>query len=102
MVARDPRGRAPAVARLPVRHADREPRCVLLHRLRAQLRHVDGPTLARRAPLSDDLSGGGLTTYSSFNYETLAMFDQGRTTYAVVDSLRDGARLRDRRPTRLG
>ena len=22
---------------------------------------------------------GGLTTYSSFNYETLAMFDQGRT-----------------------
>ena len=30
---------------------------------------------------------GGLTTYSSFNYETLVMFDQGRTTHAVVYSL---------------
>ncbi len=30
---------------------------------------------------------GGLTTYSSFNYETLAMLDQGRTTQAVVYAL---------------
>jgi CrcB protein len=27
---------------------------------------------------------GGLTTYSSFNYETLAMLDQGRTAPAIV------------------
>jgi CrcB protein len=27
---------------------------------------------------------GGLTTYSSFNYETLTMLDQGRTTHGVV------------------
>jgi CrcB protein len=27
---------------------------------------------------------GGLTTYSSFNYEALTMLDQGRTTAAVV------------------
>jgi fluoride exporter len=27
---------------------------------------------------------GGLTTYSAFNYETLAMFDQGRNASAVV------------------
>jgi len=27
---------------------------------------------------------GGLTTYSSFNYETIEMLGQGRTTHAVV------------------
>jgi CrcB protein len=27
---------------------------------------------------------GGLTTYSSFNYETLTMIDQGRTTAAAL------------------
>jgi fluoride exporter len=27
---------------------------------------------------------GGLTTYSAFNYETLAMFDQGRNASAIV------------------
>lgn len=27
---------------------------------------------------------GGLTTYSSFNYEALVMFEQGRTTQGVV------------------
>jgi CrcB protein len=27
---------------------------------------------------------GGLTTYSSFNYEALTMLDQGRTTHALV------------------
>jgi len=30
---------------------------------------------------------GGLTTYSSFNYEALVMLDQGRTTHAVVYAL---------------
>jgi len=37
-----------------------------------------------RLLLTDDLSGGGPTTYSSFNYETLAMFDQGRNALALV------------------
>jgi protein CrcB len=34
---------------------------------------------------------GGLTTYSSFNYETLAMFDQGRNALAMVRLFPDTA-----------